>query len=151
MFGISYNTNMKSLQIILDTNIIYAGLRSKRGASYQLLSLLGSNIFEINLSVPLIIEYEDVLKRDQNQLPFSNEQIDRYLDYLCSIGNLHDIFFLWRPILKDPEDDMLLELAIKANCQYIITYNKRDFQSADKFGIELATAKEFLQLINKLS
>jgi predicted nucleic acid-binding protein len=107
-------------------------------------------MFEINLSVPLIIEYEDVLKRDQNQLTFSNEQIDKYLDYLCSVGNLHEIFFLWRPILKDPEDDMILELAIKANSQYIITYNKRDFQGAGKFGIKLATTKEFLQSINKL-
>jgi putative PIN family toxin of toxin-antitoxin system len=150
MFGIPYNTNIKCSQIILDTNIIYAGLRSKQGASYQLLSLIGSNTFEINLSVPLIIEYEDVLKRDQNQLTFSNEQIDKYLDYLCSAGNLHEIFFLWRPILKDPEDDMILELAIKANSQYIITYNKRDFQGAGKFGIKLTTAKEFLQSINKL-
>jgi putative PIN family toxin of toxin-antitoxin system len=141
---------MGYLQIILDTNIIYAGLRSKQGASYQLLTLLKSNLFEINLSIPLIIEYEDVLKRDHNQLTFSTEQIDKYLDYLCSIANLHEIFFLWRPILKDPEDDMILGLGIKANCQYIITYNKRDLEGASNFGIKLATAKEFLQIINKL-
>jgi len=140
-----------TLNIILDTNIIYAGLRSKQGASYRLLSLLGSGKFKINISVPLIIEYEDVLKRADNKLTFTNEQIDAYLDYLCLIGNLHDIFFLWRPILKDPEDDMILELAVKSNCQYIVTYNKSDFSETDKFGIRLANAKEFLQIINETS
>ena len=67
------------------------------------------------------------------------------------VGNWHEVYFLWRPILKDPEDDMLLELAVKANCQYIVTYNKRDFQDVDKFGIKLTTAKEFLQIIEELS
>jgi predicted nucleic acid-binding protein len=53
--------------------------------------------------------------------------------------------------LKDSEDDMILKLAIKANCQYIVTYNKRDFHDTNKFGINLATAKEFLKIINKIS
>jgi predicted nucleic acid-binding protein len=66
------------------------------------------------------------------------------------IGNWHEIYFLWRPVLKDPQDDMLLELAVRANCKYIITYNKTDFKSVDKFNIELATAKEFLQIIDEL-
>lgn len=139
------------LNIILDTNIIYAGLRSKRGASYRLLSLLESGKFKINLSVPLVVEYEDVLKRNDNKLVFTNKKIDKYLDYLCKVGNLHDIFFLWRPILKDPKDDMILELAIKSNCQYIVTYNKSDFHKTDRFGISLANAKEFLRIIGEIS
>ncbi|MDZ7660335.1 putative toxin-antitoxin system toxin component, PIN family [Fodinibius sp.] len=142
---------MRPLQIVTDTNVIYAALRSKRGASYKLLSLIDSNKFEINLSVPLVIEYEDVLKRKQDTLSFSSNRIEKFVDYLCFFGNLHEVYFLWRPILNDPKDDMLLELAVKANCQYIITYNKRDFQSVDKFGIELASAKEFLKIIQELS
>lgn len=142
---------MDSLQIVLDTNVVYAALRSKRGASYRLLSLLDSEKFEINLSVPLVIEYEDVLKRKQDTLTFSSDRIEKFLNYLCVVGHWHGIYFLWRPVLKDPEDDMLLELAVKANCQYIVTYNKRDFRGVGKFGIKLVTAKEFLQIIEELS
>jgi len=138
-------------QIVLDTNVIYSTLRSKRGASYRLLSLLGSGKFEINLSVPLVIEYEDVLKRKHNTLPFSTTQIDQFIDYLCLIGNWHEVFFLWRPILGDPEDDMILELAVRANCQYIVTYNKQDFKGVGRFGIKAVTAKEFLKIIGEIS
>lgn len=141
---------MNALQIVIDTNVIYAALRSNRGASYRLLMLLESGKFEINLSVPIVIEYEDVLKRKQGALTFSESRIDQFLDYLCVVGNWHEVFFLWRPILNDPKDDMILELAVRAGCQYIVTYNKQDFQDVDKFGIQLATAKEFLQIIKEL-
>jgi|SRR5690625_1839382 len=137
-------------QIVLDTNIVYSALRSKRGASYRLLSLLDSAKFEINLSVPLVIEYEDVLARKSHTLNFSEYQIGQFLDYLCLVGNWHEVYFLWRPILKDPGDDMILELAVSANCEYIVTYNKVDFQGVDKFDIKLTTAKEFLQIIKEL-
>lgn len=141
---------MSVQQIVLDTNIIYSALRSRRGASYRLLSLLDSPKFEINLSVPLVIEYEDVLLRKVHSLNFSESQIDQLLDYVCLAGNWHEVYFLWRPILKDPEDDMILELAVRANCNYIVTYNKADFKGVDTFDIKLATAKEFLQIIQEL-
>jgi len=115
-----------------------------------LLSLLESPKFEINLSVPLVIEYEDVLLRKINTLNFSEPQIGQFLDYLCLVGNWHEVYFLWRPILKDPEDDMILELAVRANYKYIVTYNKADFQGVEKFDIKLVTAKEFLQFIKEL-
>ncbi len=141
---------MSTHQIVLDTNIIYSALRSRRGASFRLLSLLDSTKFEINLSVPLVIEYEDVLVRKSNTLNFSEPQIGELLDYLCLVGNWHEVYFLWRPILKDPKDDLVLELAVKANSKYIVTYNKTDFQGIEKFDIELVTAKEFLQIIQEL-
>jgi putative PIN family toxin of toxin-antitoxin system len=137
-------------QIVIDTNIIYSALRSKRGASYRLLSLLDSPKFETNLSVPLVIEYEDVLLRKIQTLNINESEIGQFLDYLCLVGNWHEVYFLWRPVLKDPKDDMILELAVRANCNYIITYNKADFQGVDTFDIKLATAKEFLQIIREL-
>lgn len=82
---------------------------------------------------------------------FSSERIEKFVDYLCVAGNWHEIYFLWRPILNDPKDDMLLELAVKADCQYIVTYNKRDFHDVNKFGIKLANAKEFLKIIDEIS
>lgn len=142
---------MELAQIVLDTNVLYAALRSKRGASYRLLSLIDSEKFEINLSVPLVIEYKDVLKGKQELLNISTSQINQLLDYLCKVANLHEVYFLWRPIIGDPEDDMILELAVKAQCDYIVTYNKRDFQGLGRFDIALADAKEFLQIIGELS
>jgi len=112
--------------------------------------LLDSAKFEINLSVPLVIEYEDVLLRKIHTLNFSKSHIGQFLDFLCLVGNWHEVYFLWRPILKDPEDDMILELAVRANCKYIVTYNKADFQGVDKFDIKPVTAKEFLQIIEEL-
>lgn len=115
-----------------------------------MMSLLNSGKFEINLSVPLILEYEDVLKRKQSTLNVTTDQIDQILDYLCQIGNCHDVYYLWRPILRDPGDDLILELAVRANCKYIVTYNKEDFEGVKDFGIHVVTAKEYLQIIKEL-
>jgi predicted nucleic acid-binding protein len=60
------------------------------------------------------------------------------------------LFFLWRPYLKDPEDDMVLELAVTANCDFIVTYNIKDFKGAEEFGVEVITPQEFLERIGEL-
>jgi len=140
-----------SPQVVLDTNVIYSGLRSRRGASFKLLSLLGSGRFEIHLSVPLLLEYEEVLLERRRDLGLTDVDINDFLDYLCRIGGLHEIHFLWRPRLKDPDDEMVLELAVEAGCDYIVTYNKGDFPGVEKFGIELVTANGLLQKIGALS
>jgi putative PIN family toxin of toxin-antitoxin system len=138
-------------QVVLDTNVIYSGLRSRRGASFKLLSLLGSGRFEIHLSVPLVLEYEEVLQEKRRNLGLTEADVADVLDYLCQVAGLHEIHFLWRPRLKDPDDEMILELAVGASCDYIVTYNKQDFPGVEKFGVELVTAKELLQKIGALS
>ena len=141
----------KSPQVVLDTNVIYSGLRSRRGASFKLLSLLGSGRFEIHLSVPLVLEYEEVLQEKRRDLGLTEADVGDVLNYLCGVGGLHEIHFLWRPRLKDPDDEMILELAVGAGCEYIVTYNKEDFPGVEKFSIELVTSKELLQKIGALS
>jgi len=113
--------------------------------------LIGKEKFETSISVPLILEYEEVARRHLDELPLSENDIDDILDYICAVSNHIRIFFLWRPFLKDPRDDMVLELAVTANCDFIITYNKKDFQGVDRFGIDLLTPKEFLQKIGEVS
>lgn len=135
---------MTSPQIVVDTNVLVSGLRSRRGASYRLLELVGKGYFEINLSVPLVLEYEDVLYRQQSEFWVSREAMDALIDYFCLVGRKHKIFFLWRPFLRDPKDDMVLELAVKAECEYIITYNKKDFQGSEEFNVQALTPGEFL-------
>jgi len=137
-------------QIVIDTNVIIAALRSNRGASYKLLLLLGNGRFEANMSAPLALEYEDAAKRLLGSIALNAAEIEDILDYIFSVTNHHEIFYLWRPFLKDPKDDMVLELAVKANCNIIVTYNKGDFQELEQFGIRAMTAKEFLQEIGEL-
>ena len=139
---------MSEHQIVVDTNVFYAGLRSRRGASHRLFKEIGRNaLFRIHLSVPLVLEYEEIAKRHARALALTHRDIDDILDYLCSAAGLHDIFYLWRPYLPDPEDDMLLELAVEAGCQRIVTYNQRDFRGIEQFGLRAVTPQEFLREI----
>jgi putative PIN family toxin of toxin-antitoxin system len=134
-------------ELVLDTNVLVAGLRSQLGAAFDLLSLVGTGRFGINVSVPLPMEYEDVLYRGEIGLPVGADTIEAVLDYHCTVARRHEIFFLWRPVLKDQGDDMVLELAVKARADFIVTYNQRDFVGCDRFGIEAITPGEFLRRI----
>lgn len=143
---------MKRLEVVIDTNVLVSALKSKRGASFKVLTLIGQSKFDINLSVPLILEYEDVAKRLIGETALNEEDINDILDYICSVSNRREIFYLWRPFLKDPKDDMVLELAVTSNCDMIITYNKKDFKGVEKyFGIRVLSPKELLFEIGELS
>ncbi len=141
---------MKPPDIVLDTNVIVAALRSKRGASNKLLSLVGTQKFEIHDSVALILEYEDVLQRYRTELGLSQDDISDFIDALCSMAHHHKIYFLWRPTLSDVNDELILELAVTAQCEYIVTHNISDFKGIDKFGIQAITPREFLQIIREV-
>ena len=127
--------------IVIDTNVLVAALRSRNGASFRLLSTIDDGKSLLHLSTPLVMEYEEVLKRKVEAL--TAEEVDDVIDYLCSIARHHRIFYLWRPVLRDPDDDFLLELAVKAGAA-IITHNKKDFAKAGSFGIAVYTPGEYL-------
>jgi len=137
-------------QVVLDTNVLLAALRSRRGASYRLLSLIGNDRWQLNLSVPLLLEYEDVLKRDGVGSTLTPEDIDNVLDFLCASANLRNIFYLWRPTLRDPKDDFILELAVESNCDFIVTFNIKDFVGSEDFGLVAVTPREFLQQMGEI-
>jgi len=141
---------MKMPQVVIDTNVLVAAQRSRGGASSKLVSLIGLDEFKINLSVALVLEYEDVLSRYKSEMGLTSEDIADLIDALCALGNLHDIHFLWRPYLRDPKDEFVLELAVAASCEYIISFNKKDFRGTDKFGIEVVTPAEFLKYIGAI-
>jgi len=141
---------VKQYRIVIDTNVLIAALKSKRGASYKLFMLTNSGRFSIHISVPLVLEYEDVAKRLHKDIPLTERDIDNILDYLCAVAERQQIFYLWRPFLQDPEDDMVLELAVAADCDFIITYNKRDFRGVERFGLRVVTSREFLEEIGEL-
>jgi predicted nucleic acid-binding protein len=131
----------------LDTNVVVAALRSRRGASFRLASLLEQGRYEIALSVPLLFEYEDVLTRYVDAGLYENQDIDDFLNFVCRVAFRQSIFFLWRPYLPDAKDDMVLELAVAAGCEAIITHNVKDFAGTGSFGIEVHRPKDFLRIL----
>ncbi len=141
---------MTPYDIIIDTNVLAAALRSRRGASFRLISLLPDTRFRLHVSVGLIFEYEDVLKRADLGISLPVDQLDQFLDYIVSIAKRHEIFYLWRPHLRDAGDDFILELAVSARCDFIVTYNTRDFEGSERFGIRAITPGEFLQQIGEV-
>ncbi len=149
MNGVTYNTTMGVPLAVLDTNVLVAGLCSRSGASHRLLELMGTGRFEIAISVPLVLEYEDTLLRQAETIGLEATDVTTVIDYVCSIGRRQDIYFLWRPLLRDPKDELVLELAVAANCDGIITFNTRAFAGADRFGLWLMTPRQFLTHIGE--
>ena len=137
----------KKNNIVIDTNVIVSALRSNTGASFILLSLIDSGKFKINISVPLILEYESNAKI---KTKLNADVIEDIIDYICQVGSERKTFYLWRPFLRDPKDDFILELAVESQSKYIITYNKKDFKGCNKFGIKILNPKEYLIKIGVL-
>ena len=134
-------------RVVLDTSVLVAGIRSRRGASFQIIQRVGLGVFEIALSVPLVLEYEDAMLRHAGAAGLTNSDVRDILDYLCSVGVRQEIFYLWRPALRDPGDDLVLELAVAAECDAIITHNLRDFRGVDRFGLNVWSPGAFLDQV----
>jgi putative PIN family toxin of toxin-antitoxin system len=137
------------VRVVLDTNVFVSALKSNKGASHAVLSELPSDQFQIVVSIPLYTEYQDVLTRPEHMSGESAAaEILAFLRYICSVAHRQRIFFLWRPWLKDPKDDMVLETAVASQSRFIVTHNLRDFDGVEKhFGIAPATPGKFLNII----
>lgn len=135
--------------VVLDTNVLIAGLRSRRGASFALLDLLAKEAFEISVSVPLVLEYEAVARRQARELGLTYADVDTVVDFVCRQAHHRTIFYLWRPFLRDPNDDMVLEVAVEAQCEYIVTFNTRDFAGVERFGLRTVTPGAFLAVLQE--
>jgi len=136
-------------QVIIDTNVLVAALRSKLGASFRLLGLLGDDRWRPNITVAMMLEYESVLKRDCAQFGLTEPEVDDVIDTICSRAGLHRLYFLWRPVASDPDDDLVLEAAIASHSDFIITFNKRHMAESLRFGIRCLTPREFLILLKE--
>ena len=121
-----------AISYVLDTDVVVAALRSDRGASRQLLLAALNRRFELLLSVPLILEYEEVLTRPQHLTAcgLSSLEVRHVIDDLVSVARPVRFAFRWRPRLSDPDDDMVLETALNGNASAIVTFNQRDFVAA---------------------
>ena len=140
---------MKQL-IVIDTNVILSALQSNKGKSFELISKISEDVFDFAISVPLILEYEAVLKNKLDRSIFTDSDIEDFINYLCKIGKKTKIFYLWRPYLKDPTDDHVLEVTIQSNAKTIVTYNKKDFREAENLGLKILNPKEFLETLQEV-
>jgi len=137
---------------VLDTNVLVAGIRSPGGASAEILRRVIQGRIGVAGSVPLFLEYESVLLRSEHlqAAGASAQDVLNVLDVLASMVQKVDIQFLWRPQLKDPNDDLVLELAVNAlglgAPVSIVTFNRKDFlPQAERFSIGLLTPRQLFQ------
>jgi predicted nucleic acid-binding protein len=135
--------------VIIDTNVFVSALRSRRGASFQLLGLVGTGRFEIELSIPLALEYEAVGRRILPATSMTESAFDAILDFVCQSARHRQVYYSWRPFLRDPADDMVLELAVAAGGASVITFNRSGFHGVERFGIRVLSPQEFLTEIGE--
>jgi putative PIN family toxin of toxin-antitoxin system len=133
----------------MDTNVLVAAARSRRGASYALLKTIRSGDWHMNLSTALIMEYEAKLKIEAMRQGRPFAVVDRFLDFLLSVSNRRQVYFLLRPFLRDKKDDFIIELAVASRAGFIVSWNIRDFAGASEYGIEVVSPAEFIAMLKK--
>lgn len=146
--AISYVTTMR---LVLDTVILVAAFRSDRGASRQLLLAVLDGAVRPLVSVPLMIEYEAVLTRPEHlaAAAVTAQDVGVVLDTLAELIEPVRLEFLWRPLLPDVDDDMVMETAVNGRADAIVTFNRKDFESASgRFGVEVTSPADALKRMN---
>lgn len=132
---------------VLDTSVLVAGLRSNRGASFQILRAIRAGDIRIAVSVALVLEYESVILRPGLVPRFTADELRRIVDGLCQLADHQQVFFAWRPFLPDPDDDLILELAVAASAKFVITHNISDFRGSESMGVRAITPATTLDII----
>ncbi|MDO5625831.1 MAG: putative toxin-antitoxin system toxin component, PIN family [Pseudomonadota bacterium] len=140
------------MRFVLDTNVLVAALRSPAGLSAELLRRVVLGHVPVACSVPLFMEYEAVLLRSEQLVAaeLCASDVTNVLDVLAGVLHPVDIHYLWRPQLRDADDDMVLELAVNAQrlgqAVGIVTFNQRDFlPQAGHFGVCVLSPRQALQ------
>jgi putative PIN family toxin of toxin-antitoxin system len=139
-----------TINVVLDTSVLVSAARSRAGASFAIVSSIPNPQFQICLSVAVYTEWQAVLSRPEHWPPGADAALaESFVRYLASKAYLQDIHFLWRPFLRDPDDDMVLECAVAAGCRYIVTHNVKDFRRTEQLGVKAITPAEFLHILKE--
>lgn len=139
-------------RVVLDTSVIVAALRTRHGAANRVLRLVAGGRLILLATPPLFLEYEDVLSRAEQRLVhgLTLEAIDEFLAELAALIEPVDIHFLWRPQVRDPSDEMVLEAAINGRADALVTYNVKHFAApGGQFGIPVLRPAEVLEKVKR--
>ena len=126
--------------MVLDTDVVVAAMRSPVGASAAIIRAVRQGDATLLLNVPLAMEYEAVCQRADYRLGagLSDRQVEIFLDAIIAMAEPVETHFLWRPQLRDPNDEMVLETAVNGRADALVTFNLRDFGTApERFGVQL--------------
>jgi putative PIN family toxin of toxin-antitoxin system len=142
----------ETMRLVIDTDVLVAGMRSDQGASRQILLLALDRQIVTLASVPLLLEYEAVATRAEHlaQSGLTVDETNAVIDALTSVMEPVNLRFLWRPRLRDPNDEMVLGTAVNGNADYIVTFNVRHLEKeAAAFAIKTSQPWEILQVIRR--
>jgi putative PIN family toxin of toxin-antitoxin system len=143
-------TDNTKVLVVFDTNIIISAMKSAKGASFQLIRLVRTGAIRPAVTAPLVFEYDDVANRHGLLPHLLPAEITGFLDWFVAKSSQHKVHFLWRPLLRDPKDDLVLEAAVAASADYLVTYNISDFDRAASLGVRVVTPPQLLTLIPPL-
>lgn len=138
------------MKLVLDTDVVVAAMRSPRGASAAILRAARSGRITLVASVPLAMEYEAVCRQSEHCMAsgLADWEVDIFLSAVIAMVEPVKTHFLWRPQLRDPGDEMVLEAAVNGGADALVTFNRRDFgESPDRFAIDLLLPKEVIERI----
>jgi putative PIN family toxin of toxin-antitoxin system len=140
------------MRLVLDTDAVVAAMRSPGGASAAIVRAVRGRQASLLLSVPLAMEYEAVCRRLEHRLEagLSGRQVEIFLDAIIAMAEPVHTHFLWRPQLRDPNDEMVLEAAVNGRADALVTFNVRDFGTAPtQFGVEVLLPREAIARIKR--
>ena len=139
-------------RVVLDTNVLASGLRSNAGASFAVLWLVARRSVRPLVTTALFLEYEAMLKRPEQIAAhgLSADHVGVLMSEFAALSEAVEVHFLWRPVLSDPRDEMVLEAAINGQADTLITHNVKDFSAAvGRFDVDITTPSSFLEWIRK--
>ena len=137
---------------MLDTDAVVAAMRSPTGASAAIVRAVRQRWATLLLSVPLALEYEAVCRRSEHRMEagLSERQVEIFLDAIIAMAEPVPTHFLWRPQLRDPNDEMVLEAAVNGRAEALVTFNVRDYgTAASQFGVEVLLPREAIARIRR--
>jgi putative PIN family toxin of toxin-antitoxin system len=143
---------MGDVKVVLDTDVVVAGMRSPGGASAEILRKARQGRVTLLVSVPLAVEYEAVCSETEHRLAagLSEREVEIFLDAVVAMAEPVKTHFLWRPQLRDPGDEMVLEAAVNGQADLLVTFNVRDFGTMpSRFGIEVMIPRDALERIRQ--
>ena len=141
---------MFNVRVVLDTDVVVAAMRSPRGASAAIVRAARQGRATLLLSMPVALEYEAVCCRAEHRLAtgLSDREVKVFLTAVVALAEPVTTHFLWRPQLRDPGDEMVLEAAVNGRADALVTFNVRDFGTAPaQFGVQILLPREAIRRI----